>query len=293
MSDRHFGHVPGHPPGTWYASRRELYDAGVHRHLQAGIVGSQYEGASSVVLSGGYEDDDDRGDVILYTGEGGRDATTKEQVKHQQLSRGNLALAKSCLQGLPVRVIRGAGCKSRFAPESGYRYEGLYRVQEYWQEPGASDYYVWRFEMYALPGDTILDRGLHVAEEPAAYDAPDRAVTSTLRIVRDTEQARRLKELYDYRCQVCGERMETPAGPYAEAAHIRPLGRPHEGSDVPGNLLCLCPNHHVLFDHHGFAIADDLSLLGLRGHLICHADHTIDRTHLRYRRTQYRRARDV
>jgi hypothetical protein len=36
-----------------------------------------------------------------------------------------------------------------------------------------------------------------------------------------------------------------------EAAHIRPLGAPHNGPDTLDNTLCLCPNHHVLFDHGG------------------------------------------
>lgn len=293
MPDRHFGHVPGHPPGTWYTSRRELHAAGVHRPLQAGISGSEGEGADSIVLSGGYEDDDDQGGVIYYTGQGGRDAETGTQVEHQPLNRGNLALATNNLHGLPVRVIRGVGCASRYAPDDGYRYDGLYRVAAYGQERGRSGYYVWLFTLHALPGETIFDRGNRVAEGRATYEAPPRSETRTLRVVRDTEQARRLKVLYDYRCQVCGEQLETPVGPYAEAAHIRPLGRPHDGPDVPGNLLCLCPNHHVLFDHYRFAIADDLSLIGLEGHLICQAEHIIDRDHLRYRRAQYRRVHEA
>ena len=36
-----------------------------------------------------------------------------------------------------------------------------------------------------------------------------------------------------------------------EAAHIRPLGAPHNGPDTLDNTLCLCPNHHVPFDHSG------------------------------------------
>ena len=84
-----------------------------------------------------------------------------------------------------------------------------------------------------------------------------------LRIVRDTKQARLIKELYDFRCQMCGTRLEGLAGPYAEAAHIRPLGRPHNGPDTAENILCLCPNHHVLFEHGGLTVGEDLSLIGL------------------------------
>jgi putative restriction endonuclease len=108
-----------------------------------------------------------------------------------------------------------------------------------------------------------------------------------LRVVRDTRQARRIKELYDNACQMCGERLGTPAGPYAEAAHIRPLGAPHNGPDTPDNILCLCPNHHVLFDHGSITIDEDLSLVGAEGELSVHPRHKINESHLRYRREHY------
>src|SRR5829696_2889895 len=55
-----FGHIPGYPVGSWFENRAELADAGVHRHRQAGISGSSSQGADSIVLSGGYEDDEER-----------------------------------------------------------------------------------------------------------------------------------------------------------------------------------------------------------------------------------------
>jgi putative restriction endonuclease len=48
--------------GAEFSSRSELYDAGVHKALLAGIVGQQASGAESIVLSGRYEDDEDYGD---------------------------------------------------------------------------------------------------------------------------------------------------------------------------------------------------------------------------------------
>jgi SAD/SRA domain len=66
-----FGHIPGYPVGSHFENRVELADAGVHRHRQAGISGSSSQGADSIVLSGGYEDDEDHGDTIVYTGYGG------------------------------------------------------------------------------------------------------------------------------------------------------------------------------------------------------------------------------
>jgi putative restriction endonuclease len=70
MSERVFGHIPGYSEGSRFASRAELAKAGVHRHIQAGIAGTAKEGADSIVLSGGYEDDQDFGDELVYTGYG-------------------------------------------------------------------------------------------------------------------------------------------------------------------------------------------------------------------------------
>jgi putative restriction endonuclease len=98
---RTFGEIAGVPPGTVFPNRRALADAGVHRPIQAGISGSANEGADSIVVSGGYEDDEDYGDVIVYTGHGGNDPSSRRQVADQLLERGNLAVARSCEQGLP------------------------------------------------------------------------------------------------------------------------------------------------------------------------------------------------
>ena len=284
MPERVFGHIPGYPEGSRFESRAELSEAGVHRPTMAGISGSEREGADSIVLSGGYEDDEDLGEEIVYTGHGGRDAESGRQVAHQRLTKGNLALAHSSIEGLLVRVIRGENLDSPYAPPSGYRYDGLYMVDDYWQGEGRSGFRVWRYRLIKLP--SIPTRADAVTETPAPYSI-QRRETTVQRLVRDTAQARRIKALYDYRCQMCGVRLEGLAGPYAEAAHIRPLGAPHHGPDTPDNILCLCPNHHVLLDHGGVGISEDLSLIGVEGRLTVHPQHQISEEHLRYRREHY------
>jgi putative restriction endonuclease len=245
-------------------------------------------GADSIVLSGGYKDDEDYGDTIIYTGQGGLDPKTGEVVEDQVLARGNLALAKSMQEGHPVRVIRGAGSTSPYAPEVGYRYDGLYRVHDYWRERGESGHYVWRYRLVKI--DELAEIPTRPeAEEPESYAPAPRAESTVTRVVRDTANSRRIKEMYDYTCQVCGERLEGPAGPYAEAAHIQPLGAPHNGPDVASNILCLCPNHHALFDIGAFTIRDDYELTGLAGGLEVDPSHSIDERFLRYRREHYSR----
>ena len=285
MPERIFGHILGYPEGSGFGSRTELSEAGLHKPLIAGISGSGREGADSIVLSGGYEDDLDLGGVIIYTGHGGRDPDTGKQIANQTLTRGNLALAYNKLNGLPVRVIRGANHVSPYSPPAGYRYDGLYTVDDYWHEKGKSGYDVWRYRLVKLEGTAVPTH--LIAEEEASYSAAPRDETTILRIVRDTVQGRYIKALYHYRCQMCGVRLEGTAGPYAETAHIRPLGQPHNGPDTLDNILCLCPNHHVLFDTGGVAIADDFSLIGEEGQLMVDPRHSINKEHLRYHREHY------
>ena len=78
--------------------------------------------------------------------------------------------------------------------------------------------------------------------------------------------------------------MDTPGGPYAEACHILPVGAPHNGPDVPGNVLCLSPNIHVLFDYGAIGIADDLTILGLEGNLELNPGHEISMEAIQYHR---------
>jgi putative restriction endonuclease len=254
MADRLFGHVLGEPTGKAYVDRRTASQAGIHRPLQGGICGAG-DGAESIVVSGGYVDDQDFGDVIVYTGQGGRDPESGRQVRDQELTRGNLGLARNCLEGLPVRVIRGYQGDPAYSPPYGYRYDGLFRVDEYWQKTGQDGFQVWQFRLVALDDDDLHPP--EESEEPRTPETPARAESTIQRIVRSNQVAEKVKQLHDHTCQVCGIRLTTPAGPYAEAAHIRALGVPHNGPDVLDNLLCLCPNDHVLFDKGAIYIASD------------------------------------
>lgn len=291
---RTFGHVAGVAEGTVFASRAELSHSGVHAPLQAGISGGQDEGADSVVLTGGaYEDDKDFGDEVIYTGHGGRSRKTGEQIADQTLTLGNLALARNCLSGHAVRLVRGVRSvrASAIGSKLVYRYDGLFRVEEYWRTTGRSGHRIWCFRLRKLPSteaEPTTASAVVREDAPAEVGPPRRVEATVLRIIRDTAASRSIKRLYDFTCQMCGERLETLAGPYVEAAHIRPLGRPHEGPDVTANLLCLCPNHHAQFDLGGVGVAEDLSLINLPGRVL-HVipRHRLDRAQLRHHRERF------
>lgn len=89
------------------------------------------------------------------------------------------------------------------------------------------------------------------------------------RIIRDTALARELKLKYDHHCQICGHRVEINGRGYCEAHHIRPLGSPHNGPDHLSNLICVCPNCHVLLDYEAMPITS--SALKISKHQIAEA----------------------
>ncbi|GAB6026804.1 ubiquitin-like with PHD and RING finger domains 2 [Chamberlinius hualienensis] len=195
----HFGHIPGMKVGTTWKYRMQVSEDGVHRPHVAGIHGSSKSGAYSIVLSGGYEDDEDRGDEFVYTGSGGRDLSgnkrTNKQSCDQVLTKQNLALAMNCnapvsergataknwKSGKPVRVLRSdKGRKhSKFSPEEGIRYDGIYKIVKYWPEKGQAGFRIWRY-LFRRDDETpapwtkegnkwMKDNGLNTVKYPVGY----------------------------------------------------------------------------------------------------------------------------
>ncbi|KAM8986883.1 E3 ubiquitin-protein ligase UHRF1 [Guaruba guarouba] len=166
VPSNHYGPIPGIPVGTMWKFRVQVSESGVHRPHVAGIHGRSNDGAYSLVLAGGYEDDIDHGNSFTYTGSGGRDLSgnkrTAEQSCDQKLTNMNRALALNCSApindkngaeakdwraGKPVRVVRNVkgGKHSKYAPVEGNRYDGIYKVVKYWPETGKSGFLVWRY----------------------------------------------------------------------------------------------------------------------------------------------------
>lgn len=162
----------------------------------------------------------------------------------------------------------------------------MYQIVDYWNEIGTSGFKVWRYRLELYDGIFDINDEIEFNDDNKQSKTTRRSSTSN-QIVRDKDLADKIKKLYKYKCQVCGTALETSAGPYAEAAHIKPLGSPHNGPDKSGNMLCLCPNHHVLFDNGGFVIKNDLTLLGIPGKLNVHKKHKIDLRYIKYHRKHY------
>ncbi|KAI3716411.1 hypothetical protein L1987_67274 [Smallanthus sonchifolius] len=149
------GAIPGVYVGDVFFFRMELCVVGMHGQAQAGIdylTSSQSSNgepiATSVIVSGGYEDDEDAGDVIIYTGHGGQDKHSR-QVVHQKLEGGNLAMERSMHYGIEVRVIRGFRYEGS-ASGKVYVYDGLYKIVEAWFDVGKSGFGVFKFKLVRI-----------------------------------------------------------------------------------------------------------------------------------------------
>ncbi|KAI3837077.1 hypothetical protein MKW98_005410 [Papaver atlanticum] len=116
-----------------------------HFPLVAGIAGQSKHGSQSIVLSGGYADDEDHGEC------GGRNLsgnkrTNTDQSFDQEFKKSNEALRVSCQKGYRVRVVRSHKEKrSSYAPETGLRYDGIYRIEKCWRKVGIQGFKMCRY----------------------------------------------------------------------------------------------------------------------------------------------------
>jgi putative restriction endonuclease len=287
---RIFGELEGFPLGSVWRTRKEVSKSGVHKPPMNGISGTAIEGADSIVVSGGYEDDEDFGNEIIYTGTGGYDVATGKQTSDQTLDNtNNAALVISQFQGLPVRVIRGAKGDPAYSPKEGYRYDGLFRVEDHWSEIGKSGFRIWRFRLTSINNSDAL-QPIEFKKDviPKGEVNPGKIRSVVIRTIRNTAVAEYVKKLYEYKCQICGIQIPVPKGFISEGAHIRALGKPHRGPDVVSNVLCMCPNHHAEFDAGGIYIADSFEVFTNDdvkiGSLSVLEQHQVDLAQLSYHR---------
>lgn len=171
------GHVPGVDVGDQFFFRIEMCVVGLHGCPQAGIdyvpasrTSSREPIATSIIVSGGYEDDEDGGDVIIYTGQGGKERHFHRHSVHQKLEGGNLALERSLHYGIEIRVIRGF--KYDGSPTGKvYVYDGLYRIINYWLDVGKSGFGIYKYKLVRIAGQPemgsmIMNFAVNLKNEP-------------------------------------------------------------------------------------------------------------------------------
>ena len=279
-----FGHIDEIKVGQVFENRKELSSSRVHGPTMSGIWGRENEGACSIVLSDGYEDDIDELDYIYYTGQGGQDTPGGKQVADQEFVRGNKALVLSAEYKLPVRVTRGFQIPN--GPDHGYRYDGLYYVKDFERVKGKSGFYICRFHLISEENFEHLENKIKNTLK-VGYKIPERSPSISNKLKRNISLSETIKDLYEYKCQICEVYLPIPNGAVAIGAHIKGLGKPHHGPDALENMLCLCPNHHEQFDKFGYYIdPENFEIKELKGFeqkkIKLVKKHQIDKTFLIY-----------
>ncbi|XP_020540832.1 histone-lysine N-methyltransferase, H3 lysine-9 specific SUVH5 [Jatropha curcas] len=159
---KRLGSVPGVEIGDKFQFRAELCVVGVHCQFERGIDYMKKDGiivATSIVATDRYANEMKSSGELIYCGEGGNpNFKSGKPIKDHVLERGNLALKNSMLQRTPVRVILSENCKRskltalRDTPQqknlaTSYVYDGLYNVEELWQERGEFGKLVFKFRL--------------------------------------------------------------------------------------------------------------------------------------------------
>lgn len=268
-----YGTIAGVPTGARFRSRRTLYDRRVHHDIRQIICGGPDPaiGAESVLLPAGRADDRDLGEIVYLTGSGNTRAG--RVVADQALTGLNRILADNIDSGQAIRLVREVAGE--------FAYGGLFAVEDAYLRDGADGHIICQFRLRSMQSAADPDRRVPAAETR-------RALSTHYRLVRDPAVPARVKALYDHQCQICGIRIRTLAGAYSEGAHLVPLGGGSEGPDIDANVLCLCPNHHVMLDHGALAFADDWTVIDREGRPIGqlnrHPDHALDPAYARRHR---------
>jgi hypothetical protein len=98
--------------------------------------------------------------------------------------------------------------------------------------------------------------GEEQTQAPAGRREPARILRTVFGVHRTRSVADWVKSIYEDTCQRCGVRLHTPMGSVSEAAHIHAIGE--GGPDIPGNVLCLCPNDHRTYDRCAWYLTENL-----------------------------------
>lgn len=143
-------------------------------------------------------------------------------------------------------------------------------LSELYSQTGFSNFYIYNSERFM----EITRKHFKIRVEQESIEQV-KIISENSRRNIQSKVIRKLFDLYDHKCQVCG------FSDAVEITHIMP--RYIGGVDIAGNLLVVCPNHHRLFDKGAFSVDERYQLLGIDGVLTVHASHDLSDS-LKYHR---------
>lgn len=189
--------------------------------------------------------------IIYYVGHGPAE-------KDQKMKAGNLRLAQSNEQN---RVIFGF---KKEKGNSGWTYIGILRLLDVVEGENEKGSRIFEFKLestgIAWPYDVedALEEVKDTTPSLTSKDEPE--IKEFKRKARNAAFSNNIKELYEYRCAVCGiKRFNKKGNPEVEAAHIYPKEK--NGPDKLINGISLCKLHHWAFDNGLLSITDDYKVI--------------------------------
>ena len=154
--------------GTWFPYQIIALFQGAHGSAMAGIAGDQQLGAYSIVVAGKYDDlDKDGGEYLYYSGSNSHD--NEDPKRPAESAAGTKALHASLGSEQPVRVLRAASGKGRWAPSEGLRYDGLYHIVSVRQPLNGKGGKYEQFKLERLDGQEPIARNRPSAREVGDY----------------------------------------------------------------------------------------------------------------------------
>jgi len=127
------------------------------------------------------------------------------------------------------------------------KYELICQSPVYYGNPEMNEEVKKRIEYIEITGQDLLNEE-KIAEEFQA--SPDKYLSVVSKYDRDPEKVRKLKYLYEYKCQICGQETGIDfcnGKKYIEVHHIKALK--FDGYDNEDNMMVVCPNCHKRLDY--------------------------------------------
>ncbi|XP_031835437.1 uncharacterized protein LOC116428213 isoform X2 [Nomia melanderi] len=116
-----YGPIPGFPSGSWWGIRMDCSRDRVHDPFDENIQNGPFGVTSFCTSSNNLNEDVDFGSYLTLTGQKYINGQTDWD-----------PLIKNYENQIPVRLIRSYNLLNEFAPKTGYRYDGLYIVANFW-----------------------------------------------------------------------------------------------------------------------------------------------------------------
>lgn len=116
-----YGPILSFPPGSWWGIRMDCSRNGVHEPFDADIHEGPFGVISVCTSHTNVNEDVDYGDYLTLTG----------QVYHEGQSSED-PFIRNYKNQIPLRLIRSYNLQDNIAPNTGYRYDGLYVVIDCW-----------------------------------------------------------------------------------------------------------------------------------------------------------------